>query len=127
MRTSALAATLAALALSTACRRKPAEPSAAPEVVYAPPEGRRAFSLSIDKSQTRFLSPGDDAEVSVLVSVPRADGASESRLETLAARAQVLRVDDDWSDDDGLIQLALSPEEAEYHFQFCSLNFSRAI
>jgi len=103
---------VAALVLLGSCRAKP--PAPADEAVFAPPAGRRAFSLSIDKSQARFLSPGDAVEVAVLVETLRSDGTSETRSETLAARAEVLRVERDWSDDDGLVQLALSPDEVPY-------------
>ncbi len=107
-------AVLAVFAALASCRRKPEPAPEAPEVAFAPPPGRRAFALSIDKSQTRFLSPGDAVEIDVLVATPRADGTAVSRTETLAGRAEVLRVEDDWSDDDGLVQLALSPQEAQY-------------
>jgi Flp pilus assembly protein CpaB len=81
------AAVLALAAALSACR---AARRGAPQPAFAPPPGKRAFSLSIDKSQTRFLKPGD------------------------AVEAEVLRVEGDWSDDSGLISLALTPEEAEY-------------
>jgi len=108
------AATFAALLGLAACRPKPAEPPAEVEAAFAPPAGRRGFTLSIDKSQTKFLAPGDAVELAVLVETPRADGTRETRSEVLAPRAEVLHVDNDWSDDDGLAQIALSPEEAEY-------------
>lgn len=113
--TRLLVAALVALSAG-ACSRKTAEAPSAdePEAAFAPPAGRRAFSLSIDKSQSRFLEPGDAVEVAILVETPRADGTSETRSEILAPRAEVLRVRRDWSDDDGLVQLALSAEEVEY-------------
>lgn len=114
MKNNPLLAVLPVLAALAACRAKPAPAPETPEVAFAPPTGRRAFALSLDKSQTRFLSPGDAVEIDVLVETPRADGTAVSRTETLAARAEVLRVEGDWSDDDGLVQLALSPQEAEY-------------
>jgi Flp pilus assembly protein CpaB len=93
-----------------ACRRAPpADPLAA----YEPLAGKRAFSLAIDKSQTQFLAPGDSVEVMIMVETPRADATSDARSETLAARAEVLRVKNDWSAGTGLVALALSPEEAQ--------------
>ncbi len=113
--TRSLAAAVLALAASlAACRGKPQAAAAAHETVFAPPAGKRAFSLSIDKSQTRFLEPGDAAEVVILIETPRADGLSETRSEVLSPRAEVLRVRRDWSDDSGLVSLALTPEEAQY-------------
>lgn len=97
-----------------ACRAKTLDSSDAAESAFAPPAGKRAFSLSIDRSQTQFLAAGDAAEVVVLVETPRSDGTSETRSEVLAAHAEVLRVRSDWGDNDGLIQLALTPEEAQY-------------
>jgi Flp pilus assembly protein CpaB len=104
----------AALAALCSCRPKPAETTAAPEAAFAPPAGRRGFSLAIDKSQTKFLSPGDAVEVAVLVDTPRADGTRETRSEVLAPSAEVLRVEPSWSDEDGLAQVALTPEQAEF-------------
>lgn len=108
--TRPLAVLLALAAALAACRAKPKAPA---EAAFAPPAGKRGVALSIDKSQTQFLAPGDAAEVTVLIQQPRADGTEETRSETLAARAEVLDVENDWSDDSGLIQLALTPEEAE--------------
>ena len=108
---------LAVLALAAAlagCRARPLERAEEPDAAFAPPAGKRAFSLSIDKSQTQFLSPGDAAEVVILIESPRADGLGETRSELLAPRAEVLRVRRDWSDDSGLVSLALTPEEAQY-------------
>jgi Flp pilus assembly protein CpaB len=110
-RTFAAAALCACLA---ACRAKPPEPTSAPEAAFAPPAGKRAFRLTIDKSQTRFLSPGDAAEVVMLIETPRGDGLSETRSEVLSPRAEVLRVRRDWSEDSGLVSLALTPEEVQY-------------
>ncbi len=70
--------------------------------------------MAIDKSQTQFLAPGDAVEIMIMVQTPRSDATSETRSETLAARAEVLRVKNDWSEGTGLIALALSPEEAQY-------------
>jgi Flp pilus assembly protein CpaB len=109
-----IAAALALAAALAACRAKPPEAAAEPETAFAPPAGKRAFSLSIDKSQTRFLAPGDAAEVVILIETPRADGLNETRSEVLSPRAEVLRVRRDWSDDSGLVSLALTPEEAQY-------------
>lgn len=96
--------------LLAACRpAPPADPLAA----YEPPAGRRAFSLAIDRSQTQFLAAGDEVEVMIMVVTAKADATSETRAETLAARAGVLRVKNDWSDGTGLISLALTPEEAQ--------------
>jgi Flp pilus assembly protein CpaB len=111
--TRLLAAALLLAALA-GCRARPVDAPAEPEAAFAPPAGKRAFSLSIDKSQTRFLEPGDAAEVVILVETPRADGMNETRSEVLSARAEVLRVRRDWSDDSGLVSLALTPEEAQY-------------
>ena len=114
MNTRPLAAlALAALALA-ACRAKPLDAAAEPEVSYAPPAGKRAVSLSIDRSQTRFLMPGDAAEVVILIETPRADGLNETRSEVLSPHAEILRVRRDWSDSSGLVLLALTPEEAQY-------------
>jgi Flp pilus assembly protein CpaB len=109
-----LAALLALAAALGACRAKPIDRSGEPEAAFAPPPGKRAFSLSIDKSQTQFLSPGDAAEVVMLIETPRSDGSSESRSEVLSARAEILRVERDWGESSGLIQLALTPEEAQF-------------
>jgi Flp pilus assembly protein CpaB len=109
-----LAALLAAAAALSACRAKPLDHSAETEAAFAPPAGKRAFSLSVDKSQTQFLAPGDAAEVVMLVETPRADGSSETRSEVLSPRAEVLRVRRDWGETTGLIQLALTPEEAQF-------------
>ena len=115
MKTRRLAAAILALtAALAACRPKPPARSVEPEAAFAPAPGKRAFSLSIDKSQTQFLAPGDAAEAVILIETPRPDGSSETRSEVLAPRAEVLRVDRGWSDDSGLIQLALTPEEAQY-------------
>ena len=108
---------LAALVLAAGlagCRAKPVPAPAQPDLAFAAPAGKRAFSLSIDKSQTRFLAPGDAAEIVILIESPRADGLSETRSEVLSPRAEILRVRRDWSDDSGLVSLALTPEEAEF-------------
>src|SRR5579859_6135047 len=104
----------AALVLLAACRPRPVVTPAETEAAYAPAPGRRAFSLSIDKSQSRFLSPGDAVEVVILIQTPRADGTSETRSEVLAPRAEVLRARQDWAENTGLVQLGLSPEEVQY-------------
>jgi Flp pilus assembly protein CpaB len=103
-----LCAALAVLLLA-ACRPKPS-----PGPAYAPPPGKRAFSLSIDSSQTRFLKAGDAVQVVLLASVSRPDGTDDARSDVLAPSAEVLRVDRDWADSSGLVQLALTPEEAQY-------------
>jgi Flp pilus assembly protein CpaB len=100
---------LAAAALA-ACGRAP---SPGPLAAYEPPEGKRAFALVIDKSQTQFLAAGDSVEVVMIVETPRADATTETRSETLSARAEVLRVKNDWSAGTGLVALALAPEEAQ--------------
>lgn len=97
--------------LLASCR---AEPPADPLAAYEPPTGKRAFSLAIDRSQTQFLAPGDAVEVMIMVVTPRADATSDTRSEPLSARAEVLRVKNDWSEGTGLVALALSPEEAQY-------------
>jgi Flp pilus assembly protein CpaB len=114
MTRTVIAAALALAAGLAACRAKPLDAPAEAEAAFAPPPGKRAFSLSIDKSQTRFLAPGDAAEVVILIETPRADGLSETRSEVLASRAEVLRVRRDWGDDSGLVSLALTPEEAQF-------------
>jgi len=114
MKTILLAAILSTAAALGACRAKTLDRSAESETAFAPPAGKRAFSLSVDKSQTQFLAPGDAAEVVMLVETPRSDGSSESRSEVLSARAEVLRVRRDWGETTGLIQLALTPEEAQF-------------
>ena len=108
------AAVLALAAALGACRAKPLEPASEPEPAFAAPAGKRGVAVAIDKSQTRFLNPGDAAEVVILIQTPRADGMSETRSEVLAPRAEVLRIERDWSDDDGLVMLALTPEEAQF-------------
>jgi Flp pilus assembly protein CpaB len=113
--TRSLAAAVLVLAAGLAgCRAKPVAPPAEADLAFAPPAGKRAFSLSIDKSQTRFLMPGDAAEIVILIETPRADGLNETRSEVLSPHAEVLRVRRDWSDDSGLVSLALTPEEAEF-------------
>ncbi|MBI3566481.1 MAG: hypothetical protein HY079_14905 [Elusimicrobia bacterium] len=116
-----LAAVLTAAAALGACRAKPVEPPAAADAAFAPPAGKRAFTLAIDKSQVQFLAPGDAAEVVILVETPRSDGTTETRSETIASRAEVLRADRGWGENTGLVQLALTPEEA----QFASLAVDR--
>ena len=108
------AAVLALAAALCACRAKTLEPAAEPQAAFAPPSGKRGVAVAIDKSQTRFLSPGDAAEVVILIQTPRADGMNETRSEVLSSRAEILRVDRNWSDDDGLVILALTPVEAQY-------------
>jgi hypothetical protein len=105
---------LAALALAVALAACRAKPASAPDSSFPPPNGKRGFSLSIDKSQTEFLKAGDAVQAMILLEAPRADGTTETRSETLAARAEVLRVEPDWGDSTGLVQLALTPEEAQY-------------
>lgn len=112
-RIAIVAAVLAAAAVLGACRARPVAPPAAADAAYAAPSGKRAFALSIDKSQVQFLSAGDAAEVVILVETPRSDGTTETRSETLASRADVLRVDRGWGENTGLVQLALTPEEAQ--------------
>lgn len=83
------------------------------ERVYEPAPGKRAFSLAVDKTQTRFLSPGDEVEALLLIDTPRPDAGHDARSQVLTPRAQVLRVKNDWSEGTGLIALALTPEEAQ--------------
>lgn len=107
---------LAALALAAAlcaCRARTVPAAEEADAAFAPPAGKRAFSLSIDKSQVQFLAPGDAAEVVIMVETPRSDGSSDARSEVLAARAEVLRADRGWGENSGLVQLALTPEEAQ--------------
>ncbi|MFI5346425.1 MAG: RcpC/CpaB family pilus assembly protein [Elusimicrobiota bacterium] len=114
MTTRNLLPLLALAAALVACRAKPIDRSGDAEPEFEPPAGKRAFSLSIDKSQTQFLSPGDAAEIVMMIETPRSDGTSESRSEVLSPRAEVLRVERDWGESTGLIQLALTPEEAQF-------------
>ncbi len=104
------AALLAAVLLAGSCRPR----KSAPGPAYAPPPGKRAFSLSIDAAQTRFLKAGDCVQVVLLMAVTRPDGSGDARSEVLAPAAEVLRVDRGWARDAGLVQLALTPEEAQY-------------
>jgi Flp pilus assembly protein CpaB len=108
------AALLALTAVLAGCRARPLPSAEEESAAFAPPAGKRAFTMSIDKSQTQFLSPGDAAEVVILIETPRADGMNETRSEVLAPRAEILRVRRDWNDDSGLVALALTPEEAQY-------------
>jgi Flp pilus assembly protein CpaB len=114
MKTRPLAAAALAVLTFAACRARPQSADAPGDAAFAPPSGKRAFSLSIDKSQTRFLAPGDEAEVVMLIQSPRADGLSETRSEVLSSRAEILRVSPDWGDETGLVSLALTPEEAQF-------------
>ena len=112
--TRPIAAAVVLAAALCACRAKTLAPAAEPEAAFSPPSGKRGVAVAIDKSQTRFLSPGDSAEVVILIQTPRADGMNETRSEVMAARAEILRVNRSWSDEDGLVMLALTPEEAQY-------------
>lgn len=97
-------------ALLASCRpAPPADPLAA----FEPPAGKRSFALAIDRSQTQFLAPGDAVEVMIMVETPKSDATSETRSESLAARAEVLRIKGDWAEGTGLVALALTPEEAQ--------------
>lgn len=113
MNKPALAVALALAAALSACRAKPVDAPGAAGAAYAPPVGKRGFSLAIDKSQTQFLAAGDAVEVVILLETPRTDGASDTRSEVLAPRAEVLRVNGAWGETTGLIQLALTPEETQ--------------
>jgi len=106
-------AALALLAALSACRARPLGGAAA-EAAFAAPAGKRAFSLSIDKSQTKFLAPGCAVELVVLVETPRTDGTRQTRSELLAPHAEVLRLRRGWAENTGLIQLALTPEEVQF-------------
>lgn len=94
-----------------ACR--PAPPPDAGGAFH-PPEGKRSFSLAIDRSQTQFLAPGDAVEIMIMVETARADATSDIRSEPLSPRAEVLRVKNGWSEGTGLVALALTSEEAQY-------------
>ena len=113
LRAAAAAAVVLAAALA-ACRSRPLDRADEPSASFAPPSGKRAFSLSIDKGQTRFLSAGDAVEIVALIETTRSDGSSDVRSEVLAPRAEVLRVRRGWSEDSGLIRLALTAEEVQY-------------
>ena len=82
---------VASLALLAACGPRPSGRTAPDDAAFAVPAGKRAFSLTIDKSQTKFLAPGEAVEVVILVETPRTDGTSETRSELLAPHAEVLR------------------------------------
>ncbi len=112
-KTLRIVATLALAAAVGGCRAKPLADAEQSGAAFAPPAGKRAFSLAIDKSQVQFLAPGDAAEVLIMLETPRADGSSDARSEVLAARAEVLRADRGWGENSGLVQLALTPEEAQ--------------
>ncbi len=80
---------------------RPAPPRSRTSALSRRRAGKRA-SQPLDrqvKARTRFIAPGDAAEVVILVETPRSDGLSETRLEVLSPRAEVLRVRRDWSDD----------------------------
>lgn len=81
---------------------------------YEAPEGKRGVAVAVDKSQTQFLSPGDEVEVVLMVKTPNIDDTDETRSETLTSKAEVLRVKNDWADSTGLVSLALTPEEAQF-------------
>lgn len=106
MRPLLLAALLAAQL--TACARAP------DGARFQPPSGKRALSVSVDRSQALFLEPGDAVEVSLLIESLRPDGTTETVSETVARSAAVLRVRRDWGQDTGLVQLALTNEEAQW-------------
>ncbi|OGS36879.1 MAG: hypothetical protein A2506_03815 [Elusimicrobia bacterium RIFOXYD12_FULL_66_9] len=105
---------VASLALLAACGPRPSGRTAPDDAAFAVPAGKRAFSLTIDKSQTKFLAPGEAVEVVILVETPRTDGTSETRSELLAPHAEVLRVRRSWAENTGLIQLALTPEQVQF-------------
>lgn len=81
---------------------------------YAPPSGKRAVTLPVAPGQARYLAPGDAVELIVLSEGTRPDGTPDPRSESVAARAEVLRVDAGWSKDSALVSLALSPSEAHW-------------
>src|SRR5512140_1551413 len=107
--TRKLLAAVALAGLLAACRSRPVDSAAQDGPAFAAPAGKRAFSLSIDKSQTKFLTPGSLVEVVLIVELPRSDGARETRSEVLAPRAEVLRLRGNWAENTGLVQLAMTP------------------
>lgn len=100
-----------------ACR--PLEPG------LAPPAGKRAVTLPLAPAQARYLAAGDAVELVVLSDGTRPDGSPEPRSETVAARAEVLRVDAAWSKDSALVSLALTPAEA--HWTALALDLERRV
>lgn len=81
---------------------------------YAPPAGKRGVSLPVAPGQAVYLAPGDLVELVVLSEGTRPDGSPDPRSEVVAPRAEVLRVSPSWSKDAALVQLALTPEEAQW-------------
>lgn len=105
------------LAVLAACRPAPDG--------YAPPAGKRAVSLPVAPAQARYLSAGDAVELVVLSDGTRPDGTPEPRTESVAPRAELLRVDASWSKDSALVSLALSPSEA--HWAALALDLERRV
>jgi hypothetical protein len=92
---------------------------------FAPPAGKRAVALPVAPAQARYLEAGDAVELVVLSDGTRPDGTPEPRSESVAARAEVLRVDASWSKDSALVALALSPAEA--HWAALALDLERRV
>lgn len=81
---------------------------------FSPPAGKRGASLPVAPGQARYLAPGDLVELVVLSDGTRQDGSPDPRSQTVAGRAEVLRVHAAWSKDAALVQVALLPEEAPW-------------
>ncbi len=81
---------------------------------FAPPAGKRGVTVPVAPGQARYLAAGDLVEFVVLSEGTRPDGSPDPRTETVAARAEVLRVAGGWSKDAALVQLALTPAEAQW-------------
>ncbi len=105
---------LFALTIALMCACRPKSFSTLAEGHFAPPAGKRAVSVAVDRSQVEFLTPGDAVEIVILTHMSRSDGSDDSKSEMLAARAEILRLDREWGESTGLVSLALTPEEAQF-------------
>lgn len=92
---------------------------------YAPPAGKRLAALPVAPGQAAYLEPGDRVQLVILSEGTRQDGSPEPRSETVAAEAEVLRVDKAWSKDSALVALALTPNEA--HWAAIALDLERPL
>ncbi|MDX6769756.1 MAG: RcpC/CpaB family pilus assembly protein [Elusimicrobiota bacterium] len=81
---------------------------------YAPPAGKRGVTVPVAPGQARYLQPGDTVELVVLTDGTRPDGAPDPRSESVAPDAEVLRVDAAWSKENALVQVALTPAQAQW-------------
>lgn len=80
----------------------------------SPPAGKRGVSLPVAPGQARHLAAGELAQLVVITEGTRADGSPDPRSELIAPRAELLRVSPSWSKEAALVQLALTPEEAQW-------------